>query len=174
MFVVHLLAGPPALLLGLVLASATFRRRLPRWHRRLGWIEAAVILLGVVPSGLVMAWHPLPTLPRAERVVAGLGFAVLAILTGVTTTRGVLAARGGRLDAHGRWMRKLLALLFSPVVLRVMAGLADTFLPTLPWTYPASAWASWLLPLVLVEWRAWPRGRPSLSPPTPEESRPPA
>ncbi len=171
-FIVHLLAGPPAMLLGLVLASGTFRRRFPRSHRRLGWIEGAIVLFGVVPSGMVMAWHPLPTLPEAERFVAGLGFGVLAILTGVTTTRGLLAARGRDHDAHGRWMRKLLALLFSPVVLRIMGGLADSFLPTLPWTYPASAWASWLLPLFVVERLVPRRGPEAFSRPTRAESRP--
>src|SRR6478609_5606002 len=54
-FYIHLLSGPPSLILGTILISETFRRRFPRWHRRLGRFQVTNILLLVAPSGLWMA-----------------------------------------------------------------------------------------------------------------------
>jgi len=155
-FVAHILAGPPTLLLGLLLAVPALRQRAPLWHARLGRVVVALALLVVAPSGLVMARHPLPSLPVPEQAVAGLGFATLAFLTGVTASLGFLAAQRRRLAEHERWMMRLLALLFSAVVLRVIGGATSLLIPDAPWSYAASAWASWLLPLVAVE--AWHRG----------------
>ncbi len=150
-FVVHLLAGPPALVLALVLANPGLRRRAPEWHARLGRIEAGIVALILAPSGLVMAIEPLPWLSAPERAVAGLGFATLALFTGFSVAIGFAAARQRRFADHGRWMARVVALLLSAVVLRVMGGIASVLAPDLPWTYPASAWASWLLPLLAAE-----------------------
>jgi Predicted membrane protein (DUF2306) len=183
-FVAHILAGPPTLLLGLLLAVPALRQRAPLWHALLGQVVVALALLVVAPSGLVMARHPLPSLPVPEQAVAGLGFATLAFLTGVTAALGFLAARRRRLAEHERWMMRLLALLVSAVVLRVIGGATSLLIPDAPWSYAASAWASWLLPLVTVEarhraaQRAWHRAsqRKMITDDqtTPEACRPPA
>ena len=68
-FVAHILAGPPTLLLGLLLAVPALRQRAPHWHARLGRLVVALALLVVAPSGLVMARHPLPSLPVPEQAV---------------------------------------------------------------------------------------------------------
>jgi hypothetical protein len=175
-FVAHLLAGPPTLLLGLLLAVPALRQRAPHWHARLGRLVVALALLVVAPSGLVMARHPLPSLSAPERAVAGLGFATLAFLTGVSATLGFVAARRRRFADHERWMTRLLALLVSAVVLRVIGGATSLLLPDAPWSYAANAWASWLLPLVAFE--AWHRAahrKPITADRTsPEGCRPPA
>jgi len=44
-FVAHLLAGPPTLLLGLLLAVPALRQRAPHWHARLGRLVVALALL---------------------------------------------------------------------------------------------------------------------------------
>ena len=175
-FVAHILAAPPTLLLGLLLAVPALRQRAPHWHARLGRLVVALALLVVAPSGLVMARHPLPSLPVPEQAVAGLGFAMLAFLTGVTAALGFLAARRRRLAEHERWMMRLLALLVSAVVLRVIGGATSLLIPDAPWSYAASAWASWLLPLVAVEARHRAAQRKTITDDqtTPEACRPPA
>ena len=50
-FYVHLLAGPPSLILGLVLLSERFRLRFPKWHRCLGRIQGMAVVLLLAPSG---------------------------------------------------------------------------------------------------------------------------
>lgn len=173
-FLAHILAGPPALVLAIVLAAPAPRRRFPRWHRRLGWCEAALVGLILAPSGLTMATEPLPWLPPAERLVAGIGFATLALSTGAAVALGVVAARRRRFVDHARWMTRLVALLLSAPILRIMGGVAALVAPDLPWTYAASAWGSWLMPLLAVEVAAALGGTGrSVSGPCPAASRRP-
>ena len=81
-FYVHLVSGPTALLLGMLLVSARFRNQYPRWHRRLGRVQAVNILLLVVPSGLWMAYY------AATGAVAGAGLGALAIATATYVALG--------------------------------------------------------------------------------------
>src|SRR5262245_43415901 len=44
-FYSHLVAGPTTLVVGTILVSTRFRRWAPKWHRRLGKLQVACILL---------------------------------------------------------------------------------------------------------------------------------
>ena len=146
-FFAHIVSGPCAMILGLILLSDTVRRRWPRWHRVLGRIQVACVLLIVAPSGLWMS-------SRAETgAVAGFGFAALAIATGTTVAMGWRAAVRRRFGVHRIWMLRCFLLLSSAVVLRLMAGLATVLSIEGDCIYPASAWLSWLLPLAAFEVR---------------------
>jgi hypothetical protein len=157
-FYAHLVAGPVALLLGLALMSATVRRRAPAWHRALGRMQVGVVLLVLVPSGLVMSAF------AATGVVAGLGFATLAVATAACAVLGWRAAMQRRFAAHEAWMTRLFILLCSAVVLRLIAGMAFLARFDANWLYPVSAWASWLGPLGAHEAWLLTRSRPA-SPP---------
>ncbi|MEM1061953.1 MAG: DUF2306 domain-containing protein, partial [Planctomycetota bacterium] len=56
-FATHLVSGPLSIVLGTLLMSGPFRRRLPRWHRRLGRLQILNVLFFVTPSGLWMAGY---------------------------------------------------------------------------------------------------------------------
>jgi hypothetical protein len=144
-FYVHLAGGPLALVLGLVLVSERFRLRFPKWHRRLGRIQAVAVLFVVAPSGLWMARH------AQAGPIAGLGFFVLALLTGATVAMGWRAAMQRRFGVHRRWMWRCYLLLCSTVVLRLTAGLATVTGVDSTWIDPFIAWASWLVPLAAFE-----------------------
>src|SRR5580700_1421905 len=49
-FYAHIASGPVSLVLGTILISERFRRRFPQWHRGLGKLQIACILLLVAPS----------------------------------------------------------------------------------------------------------------------------
>jgi len=144
-FYVHLVAGPAALLLGTLLISDRFRRAAPRWHRRLGRVQAALLLLLLVPSGLWMARH------AATGAVAGWGLGTLAIATAACVVLGVRAAVARRFADHERWMWRTYMLLVSAVVIRLIGGLATVAQFDALWLYPLSCWISWLGPLVVLE-----------------------
>lgn len=146
-FYAHLAAGPITLLLGLALISDSLRRRLPAWHRGLGRLQIAIVLLLLAPSGLWMSTA------AATGAVAGIGFATSALMTVLCALLGWRAAVQRRFAAHGMWMTRLLALLCSAVALRLLAGLADLAGLDADGLYPTLAWASWLLPLAACE--AW-------------------
>ena len=161
-FYAHILAGPVALVLGLILVAEWPRARFPQWHRRLGRVQVAGVLFVVAPSGLAMATH------AAAGPVAGLGLATLALATGASAALGARAAVARRFADHRRWMWRCYLLLCSAVVLRVIGGAATMFAVAAPWVDPLANWASWLAPLAAFELRERSRRqatRPEAPPP---------
>jgi hypothetical protein len=152
-FYTHILSGPVALILGLVLVGERFRAWAPRWHRRLGRIQVACVLLLVTPSGLGMARH------AAAGPVAAVGLAALAIATAACVSLGAWAAARRRLAEHRRWMWRGYLLLCSAVVLRLIGGLATVAGVAAPWFDPLATWISWLVPLAAFELRERTRTR---------------
>ncbi len=144
-FYTHIVAGPWTLILGIILLSDRFRGRYPAWHRGLGRCQAAIVLLMIVPSGIWMALY------AETGAVAGAGFGTLAVATGLCIYRGWRMAVGRKFTEHRRWMLRCYILLCSAVVLRLTAGFFIITNVDGDWIYPASAWTSWLVPLVVYE-----------------------
>lgn len=144
-FYSHIAAGPGTLLMGMILLSDRFRKRSPQLHRILGRVQVTVVLAGIVPSGLWMAAY------AETGIVAGAGFATLAIVTGLCVERGWRSAVRRQFVAHRRWMMRCYVLLCSAVVLRLMAGVFTVTQVGGDWSYPFAAWASWLVPLAILE-----------------------
>ncbi|MDX1968246.1 MAG: DUF2306 domain-containing protein [Planctomycetaceae bacterium] len=152
-FYAHIAIGPCALIQGTLLVSTQFRRRFPRSHRALGRIQAVSVLLILVPSGLWMAWY------AASGAAAGVGFAFLALATGMSTALGWRAAVRRRFDIHRRWMWRCHLLLCSTIILRLTAGLGTLLGLNAEWFDVQTAWTSWLVPLLLFEGLEWTRRR---------------
>ncbi len=144
-FYVHLASGPISLVLGTVLVSERFRQALPAWHRRLGRVQVAGVLLFLTPSGLWMAFY------AATGAVAGTGLGTLAIATALCVALGWRNAVLRQFARHRRWMMRTFILLCSAVVIRLIGGLATVAEVDAAWIYPASAWASWVVPLAIFE-----------------------
>ncbi|HSG72447.1 MAG TPA: DUF2306 domain-containing protein [Planctomycetaceae bacterium] len=144
-FYLHVTSGPASLVLGMILLSERFRLRFSRWHRILGRIQVANVLLLVVPSGLWMSWYAM------TGRVAGSGFAALAVVTGMCAAFGWRAAMRRRFDVHRLWMLRCYVLLCSAVVLRLMGGVVLLAEIEGEWTYAFSAWTCWLVPLAILE-----------------------
>jgi len=144
-FYAHLASGPLALLLGPLLLSERFRLRFTKWHRRLGKIHVANVLLLVAPSGGWMALH------AETGVLAGVAFGLLAAATGVTVWFGWRRAMQRRFAEHRRWMWRCYVLLCAAVAIRLIGGMMVVTGIQGDWTYPLGAWLSLLLPLAVFE-----------------------
>jgi len=144
-FYAHILAGPLTLVCGLLLIVDRFRIRFPRWHRTLGKLQVALVLLVLAPSGLWMARY------AQMGPIAGSGFAVLSLLTATTAAMGWRTAVQRRFAEHRVWMWRCYLLLCSAVVLRLIGGAATVMQLGPSWSYPFAAWASWMLPLTAYE-----------------------
>lgn len=144
-FYVHIFSGPCSLVCGLVLVSDRFRMRFTGWHRRLGRIQVANVLLLVTPSGLWMAFY------AEAGVVAGVSLGMLALATGLCVAIGWRSAVRRQFDQHRRWMLRCYVLLCSAVVLRLMGGLGTVAGIEAQWYNPFISWACWLLPLATLE-----------------------
>ena len=66
-------------------------------------------------------------------------------------TAGVMLARAGNTVAHRAWMMRSASLTFAAVVLRLMTIPLMATGMTLTQSYDITAWASWLLPLAVIE-----------------------
>ncbi len=144
-FYAHIVSGPASLILGLILISERFRMRFPKWHRSMGKVQAGVVLLLLAPSGLWMAYY------AQTGTIAGIGFSLLAIATGMCILAGWRSAVKRRFTEHRRWMLRCYLLLCSAVIVRIIGGLATVATLGDSWIYPLTAWASWLVPLTTFE-----------------------
>ncbi|MFM9960066.1 MAG: DUF2306 domain-containing protein [Planctomycetaceae bacterium] len=144
-FYPHIASGPVALFLGMLLISERFRLRFPKWHRRLGRVHVLNVLLVVSPSGLWMAYR------TSTGTIAAISFALLAVATATCSALGWRAAVRRQFAIHRRWMTRSFLLLCSAVVLRVFGGLGTVLEVRSPWFDPLASWASWLVPLILLE-----------------------
>lgn len=146
-FFLHVVSGPISLILGLLLITKPIRSRWPKWHRRMGQLQVTVVILFVAPSGFWMAFR------AVGGIVSVSGFACLALLTGWSAFTGYRAVRQRNFRSHEIWMTRCFLLLISAVVLRIIAGIAIVAQIQNDWVYPISAWASWILPLIIYDQR---------------------
>jgi uncharacterized membrane protein YozB (DUF420 family) len=150
-FYIHIIVGPFCLILAALL-FVTGVRQYPDYfrishqrHRQLGQLQAVLVLVMLLPSGLVMA-------PFAfAGPIAATGFAAQSILTAMATVLAIASAMRGNIQRHRRWAMWTLLLLASPLLFRFLSGL----LVAAEWesdrTYQLNAWGSWLVPLALFE-----------------------
>ena len=153
-FYTHIMSGPVSLILGLILINERSRTRFPKWHRYLGRLHVASVVLLVTPSGMWMAYY------AAAGSIAAVGLAALAIATAICATLGAWSAVTRRFADHRRWMWRCYLLLCSAVVLRLIGGLATVSGVAAPWVDPVATWISWLVPLTAFEFREWARRKP--------------
>lgn len=144
-FYSHIVAGPWTLIVGLILLCDRFRMRYRKWHRSLGKVQTACVLLVIMPSGIWMALY------AETGAVAGAGFGSLAFATGLCVYRGWKSAVARQFNHHRRWMLRCYILLCSAVLLRLTAGFFIVADIDGDWIYPMSAWTSWLVPLAVFE-----------------------
>ena len=144
-FYPHIASGPLAIVLGLVQISDSFRRRFPKWHRNLGRLHLLNVLCVVTPSGLWMSYY------ASTGAIAAIGFAILALMTGMCSVLGWRAAVMRQFARHKRWMWRCFLLLCSAVVLRLLGGLGTVIGVQSDWFDPVASWSSWLVPLAAFE-----------------------
>lgn len=142
----HMVFAPLALALAPFQFWSTLRSRRPLVHRSLGYAYVAAIAVG----GLSV----FPMIPYfAGSAWAATGFLVLAVLWLASTGLAISFARNGDVISHRKWMTRSAALTFAAVALRLeMLPLMAAGM-SIHQTYDVTAWLSWLLPLLFVEWK---------------------
>ena len=151
-FYCHIAVGPTALVLGTWLLWSGQRPRLVKYHRMAGKGLAVLIGLVLVPSGLVMSMQ------AYGGMISVIGFIVQSLLTGLTVAIAAIMAKDRRFESHRRWATRCYLLLWSPLLLRFIAGWLIVFRWESEWTYQINAWASWLVPLLIYEMMIRSRG----------------
>ena len=143
-FYAHIVCGPLAILIASFLFWSGRRNYRIGLHRWLGRVQFVLVLV-LSLSGLVMA-------PRAHTgTLAGIGFAILSLLTFLTMIWSLKHVRRGEIRHHQLWSTRLFILLLSTILLRMISGSAALTGIDSGILYPLSAWGSWLVPLMIFE-----------------------
>jgi hypothetical protein len=140
----HLVFGPLAMLLVPVQLSSRIRAKWPRVHRISGYVSAVSILLGGLASlGLAASFE--------GSEWARIGFILLAVLWIGFTATGIRFAIRGDYARHRIWMLRGIAMTLAAVTLRLIMPVLILSGWSVLETYDVTAWASWVINLVLVE-----------------------
>jgi hypothetical protein len=143
--VAHVIGGVIALLAGPFQFVRRIRAHMPALHRATGLIYVAACAVAG-PAGFMLA------LGTTAGPVAGVGFAIPALLLPVFTFLGLRAAVERRLGEHREWMLRSYAIVATAITLRLMlpaSGLLGfEFLPA----YQVISWLGWTTNLALVEY----------------------
>ena len=145
-FYTHILSGPLAILLGCALMFSGGKARFRKLHRLAGRTQMLIVLGLVTPSGLVMAQQ------AYGGEVSAVGFTLHTIATAASAICAVSFAIAGRISLHRRWATRCFILLCSPLLLRVVSGVAIVTDAESAWLYRLNAWLSWLIPLLVYQW----------------------
>lgn len=152
-FYIHVFLAPPALLIG-AWQFLPFTRR-SKLHRYAGRAYVA-FCLGSAIAGFIAAFT------TAAGPATGGGFAVLAVLWFGATMLAFLAARQRQFALHRKWMIRSYALTAAAITLRLILGGGVALGMEFGDVYLVSAWASWIINLVLAEVIIrWPERRTS-------------
>ncbi len=143
---IHVIVAAFALPACLVLMSRAVMRRAPRFHRWLGRINGAAVLLALVPTGAYMSQFATGGLPSTA------GFLTSGAIVAVAMVQGIRTARARELVAHRRWMFHVVAQMAVAVISRAMliACAIAGFDPIN--SYIACLWLPVLGCAVFVEW----------------------
>ncbi|WEK54796.1 MAG: DUF2306 domain-containing protein [Candidatus Cohnella colombiensis] len=148
----HIITGCIALGIGLLqLLRKPVNSKRTALHRKLGKVYAYSILI----SALVNIYL---SLFASGGWIAKTGFFTLDFLWIYTTFKAISFARNKQIEAHTRWMYRSYALTFAGVSLRFVLPVMMMFNEFDP-AYRISAWACWLVNLIVVEWVIYRRGR---------------
>jgi uncharacterized membrane protein YozB (DUF420 family) len=139
-FKLHMLASGAAMLL---IPLVVVARRDRSWHRPLGRLTAALVMLGAVTSlPVALASHSVP--------MARAGFFVQGIVWLVLIAAGVVAVRRRRVAEHRRLMLAMAAVASGALWVRLTTAVATSYHLSFDTVYGCIAWLGWMLPLVLI------------------------
>lgn len=141
-FYTHIIFGGIALFIGWTQFIGAFRSRYLGTHRFIGKVYVASALLSAA-AGIGIGIF------ATGGVVAVAGFVSLGIIWFSTTLLAYLHVKGGKINAHQKWMIFSYAACFSAVTLRIwlplLSGLAGDFNAA----YRMVAWLCWIPNIVV-------------------------
>ena len=141
-FSIHMIASGLAMLL--IPIVITLRRQCG-WHKALGRLAAGLVCVGGLTA--------LPVALSSEASLAArAGFFVQGIVWVTLIGAGICAIRQRQIERHTRFMLAVAAVTSGAIWLRLATVAAVQLDLPFESVYALAAWASWLVPLVVVTW----------------------
>lgn len=141
----HLAGGVVAIVTGPVQLLARWWWERPALHRRVGYLYfGGVLTASAAAAGLIAT----TLAPLSIKI----GFAGTALAWLTTALLAMIAIHRGRVERHRTWMIRNYAVTLAPVLFRLMlpVAIASGLAPS-GTLISCLLWASWLLPLVMLE-----------------------
>lgn len=135
----------------LVLLMRRMRTRWPRFHRWLGRVTGALVLLAVVPSGMYLACF------AQGGLLSTIGFWLTGLITFVAMIKSITSARARDMRAHRRFSIHVVAQLSVAVFSRFLLLAAELSEHYADWTYAAALWLPVVVCALVAERVAAPR-----------------
>jgi uncharacterized membrane protein len=151
-FYTHVYTSILVLVAGFTQFNRWVLARHTQWHRVVGWVYLATVLLVSGPAAFIMSLKANGGLP------ARTSFTLLSVVWYACTLMALIRARQHRYQSHGRWMVRSYALTLSAITLRLYAYGFDTWHIGVPPrdVYITIAWLSWVPNLLVAEMiNAW-------------------
>jgi len=149
---IHIVTASIALAIGLFqLLRRPVGNKRTVLHKRLGKIYAYSILISAIVNLYLSVY-------ASGGWIARTGFFTLDILWIYTTFKAVSYARKKQIKMHTDWMYRSYALTFAGVTLRFVLPIMMIFNEFEP-AYRITAWVSWGINLLVVEWVIYRKGR---------------
>jgi hypothetical protein len=141
---VHVAAALFSLPLCVVLMSRRLQRW-PAWHRWIGRVAGTVVLLALVPSGVVLAFHA-----KGGPIVTA-GFLLSGAILATSMARGVVAVRRRDVLSHQRAMRHVVGQMSVAVTSRALLFGFDAVGIDPDLAYVVALWGPVLVTVAVVE-----------------------
>ena len=141
---IHVAAAALSFPLCLALMTRMLQRRAV-WHRWLGRVTGVLVLFGLVPTGVVLAFDA-----KGGRIVSA-GFLLSAAIVAGAIILGVRAARQRDLISHGRAMRHVVGQMSVAVVSRALIVGLDALGVNPDLAYVVALWGPVLASVLVVE-----------------------
>lgn len=141
----HLAGGVVAIVAGPIQLLARWWWERPALHRRVGFLYFGGVLTASAAAAGLIATTPAPLSIK-------IGFAGTALAWLTTALLAMIAIHRGRVERHRTWMIRNYAVTLAPVLFRLMlpVAIASGLAPSGA-LISCLLWASWLLPLAMVE-----------------------
>lgn len=141
----HLAGGVVAIVAGPIQLLARWWWERPALHRRVGFLYSGGVLTASAAAAGLIATTPAPLSIK-------IGFAGTALAWLTTALLAMIAIHRGRVERHRTWMIRNYAVTLAPVLFRLMlpVAIASGLAPSGA-LISCLLWASWLLPLVMLE-----------------------
>jgi hypothetical protein len=145
-FYVHIASSWVVMMCGALQLIPVLYRKNPLWHRWVGRIYAATILVLACPSGLGLAVY------ANGGLTAQVGFTLQCVVWWWLTFQAWQHARHQRWEVHAQAMIRSLAVTLAAMSLRVESYLMYYYLGTKPIeTYLTVTWISWVGNLLIAD-----------------------
>ena len=144
LFIVHVITGTIAVLLGSLQMYAPFRSAYPQLH---SWLGRSYVLFVMISAGTSLGLSP-----RLSTYGTDILRPLAAVMWAAFTIIAVIAIRNADINKHRRWMTRSYALAYMGLTFLAFSAIRKMSGIPLEYGYPLVIWLSFVVNVSVAEW----------------------